>query len=410
MIVEIATPRGQEENLTMTEEAVQPLPGASLNEIVHSAINLARYCLGMDVAFVTEFKQGRRIFRHIASRTEQVPIKVGDSHPLEESYCQYIVSGEIPSIVDDSHIVPILKTLGATETMKIRAHLGVPIRLSDGSIFGTFCCYSRSPLSTLRENDVTAMTRFAGLIGSMLEQRVMAERTHEIVSMRISNVIDTRSLYIAYQPIVSLATGETAGFEALARFRAEPLRGPDKWFADAHSVSRGVELEMLAISSAIDDIARLAPHAYLSLNVSPCTILSGGLDVLLANAPLDRLVLELTEHAPIEEYDALETALASLRSTGLRLAIDDTGSGYASFRHILQLRPDIIKLDQTLIRNIHLDQGRHALAKGLITFANETGCMIIAEGVENAHELKVLKSIGVEAAQGYLFGRPTPLV
>jgi EAL domain-containing protein (putative c-di-GMP-specific phosphodiesterase class I) len=120
-------------------------------------------------------------------------------------------------------------------------------------------------------------------------------------------------------------------------------------------------------------------------------------------------VLELTEHAPIEEYDALQAALASLRSAGLKLAIDDAGSGYASFRHILRLRPDIIKLDQSLIRDIDLDQGRRALALGLITFANETGCTIVAEGVENERELAVLQSLGVAAAQGYLLGRPAPL-
>ncbi|MFC5461500.1 EAL domain-containing protein [Massilia niabensis] len=393
----------------MTEEALQRRPVASLNEIIHSAVNLARFCLGMDVAFVTEFKQGRRIFRHIASRNEQVPIKVGDSHPLEESYCQYIVNGSIPPVVDDSHIYPVLKALRATEAMEIRAHLGVPIRLSDGSVFGTFCCYSRKPSSTLRETDVTAMRRFAELISSVLEQRVMTERARETTSERVSNVIATHGMYIAYQPIVNLSTGMIAGFEALARFRAEPIRGPHEWFADAHSVSRGVELEVLAIGSAVYGIERIAPNAYLSLNVSPCTILSGALEALLAGAPLERLVLELTEHAPIEEYDALQAALASLRSAGLKLAIDDAGSGYASFRHILQLRPDIIKLDQSLIRDIDLDQGRRALALGLITFANETGCAIVAEGVENERELEVLKSLGVQAAQGYLLGRPAPL-
>jgi EAL domain-containing protein (putative c-di-GMP-specific phosphodiesterase class I) len=393
----------------MTEEAPQQRRVASMNEIIHSAVNLARYCLGMDVAFVTEFKHGRRIFRHIASRNAQVPIKVGDSHPLEESYCQYIVSGEIPPIVDDSHIYPILKALGATEAMAIRAHLGVPIWLSDGSVFGTFCCYSRSPSSTLRETDVTAMTRFAELIATILEQRVLDERALESASLRLSDAIDNRVLYIAYQPIVNLSTNEVAGFEALARFRCEPVRGPDKWFADAHAVARGVELELLAIRSAIDGIEQLAPQAYLSLNVSPCTILSGALAGALAGAPLDRLVLELTEHAPIEEYDALKAALASLRSAGLKLAIDDAGSGYASFRHILQLDPDLIKLDQSLIRDIDLDHGRRALAMGLITFADETGCTIVAEGVENERELAVLKSLGVGTAQGYLLGRPVPL-
>jgi EAL domain-containing protein (putative c-di-GMP-specific phosphodiesterase class I) len=395
--------------MSITHEAPYSLPASSLNDIIHSAINLARYCLGMDVAFVTEFKQGRRIFRHIASRTRQLPIKVGDSHPLEESYCQYIVSGEIPSIVDDSHIVPILKALGATEAMAIRAHMGVPIQLSDGSIYGTFCCYSRDPSSRLRDNEVTAMKRFAELIGRMLERSVLAERTRDIASMCIANVIDTRAIYMAYQPIVSLSTGEHTGFEALARFSAEPVRSPDEWFADAHSISRGVELEILAISSALDALVEIASNVYLSLNVSPCTILSGRLQIVLAGAPLDRLVLELTEHAPIDEYAALGAALAPLRNRGLKLAIDDAGSGYASFRHILQLRPDIIKLDQSLIRDIDLDQGRHALAKGLTTFATETGCTIVAEGVENERELTVLKSIGVQAAQGYFFGRPVPL-
>jgi EAL domain-containing protein (putative c-di-GMP-specific phosphodiesterase class I) len=385
-------------------------PGAaSLDEIIHAAVNLARFCLGMDVAFITEFRHGRRIFRHIAARNENVPIKVGDSHPIEESYCQYIVNGAIPAIVDDSHIVPILKALDATEAMSIRAHLGVPIRLSDGSVFGTFCCYSRNPSSTLRDGDVTAMTRFAELIASMLEGRVLAERARETTEQRLSDLIDAHAFHTAYQPIVQLSTGATAGFEALARFSAEPIRGPHEWFEDAHAVSRGVELELLAIRSAIEGLSRLAAGAYLSLNVSPCTILDGSLESFLAGVAPGRLVLELTEHAPIEEYGALKTALAALRSEGLKLAIDDAGSGYASFRHILQLQPDIIKLDQSLIRDIDLDGGRRALAMGLITFARETGCTIVAEGVENERELAVLKALGVTAAQGYLLGRPAAL-
>ena len=393
----------------MTEEAPQQQRIASIDEIIHAAVNLARYCLGMDVAFVTEFKQGRRIFRHIAARSTQVPIKVGDSHPLDESYCQRIVSGEIPALVDDSHIYPMLKALGATAAMEIRAHLGVPIWLSDGSVFGTFCCYSRTPMSTLRDTDVVAMTRFSHLIAIMLEQRILVERAQASASLRLSEIIEQDAMYTAYQPIFDLSTDEVAGFEALARFRCEPARGPAQWFADAHSAARGVEFELLAISKAIKGIGRLRPDAYLSLNVAPSTILSGGLAAALADVPPERLVLELTEHAPIEEYGALNAALASLRNAGLKLAIDDAGSGYASFRHILQLSPDIIKLDQSLIRDIDLDHGRRALAMGLITFAKETGSTIVAEGIENERELAVLKSLGVDTGQGYLLGRPAPL-
>lgn len=389
--------------------AMHPEPSATpLRDIIHAAIDLARICLGMDVAFVTEFKDGRRIFRHIATQEEFVPVRAGDSDPLAESYCQYVVDGQIPPVVDDSHIYPILKALDATEALQIRTHLGVPIRLSDGSVFGTFCCYSRRPGGGVRERDVQAMSRFAALIATLLEQRVIAERAHDAAAHRLAAIFDSQAMHMVYQPIVDVTTGAVVGVEALARFRSEPARGPEQWFEDAHAVSRGIELELLAIALAVANIARIAPQAYLSLNVSPHTVLSGALEAALAEAPVHRLVLEVTEHAPIEEYDSLCAALARLRAAGLRLAIDDAGSGYASFRHILQLRPDIIKLDRSLIREIDLDGGRRALALALVTFAAETGSRIVAEGVETEEELAVLKSLGVQAAQGYLLGRPVP--
>ena len=386
-----------------------PQHTTSIDTIIHSAVDLARTCLQMDVAFVTEFKEGRRIFRHIAARTDFVPIKVGQSDPIEESYCQHVVDGAIPAIVDDSHIYPILKRLDATRAMEIRAHLGVPIWLSDGSVFGTFCCYSRKPVSTLREVDVQAMSRFAKLIAAMLENRVLGERATQAIAMRLEEVIAQHALHLAYQPIVDLSTASVVGVEALARFGMAPQRSPDQWFADAHRVDRGAELELLAIELAIRNIERLPPKAYLALNVSPHTILGGGLARLLENAPLDRLVLEVTEHAPIEEYADLSANLAPLRRAGLRLAIDDAGSGYASFRHILQLQPDIIKLDRSLICDIHLDKGRRALASALTAFATETGSKVVAEGIESADELAVLRELAVHAGQGYLLGRPAPL-
>lgn len=381
-------------------------PQAPLQEIILSAVELARICLRMDVAFVSEFKNGRRIFRHIASNGP-LPVQPGHSDPLAESYCQHVVDGTIPPIVDDSHVYPILKRMSCTEALTIRAHLGVPIWLSDGSVFGTFCCYNRSPSSTLRAVDVEAMRRFAGLIASMLEQRVLAERAAEQTCARLAEVIHGRTIAIAFQPIVDLSGGGVLGYEALSRFPA-PETCPAGWFEDAHRVDKGSELELLAIELAVSSLPALPPQAYMSLNVSPCTILSGTLASRLGKAPLDRLVLELTEHAPVEEYPAIAEALASLRQSGLRLAIDDAGSGYASFRHILQLQPDIIKLDQSLIRGIDADPGRRALAAALTGFARDTGCDVVAEGVETDAELAVLRSLGIKAGQGYLFGRPAP--
>jgi len=358
----------------------------------------------MEVAFVSEFKHGLRIFRHIAAEGP-LPVQPGDAEPLADSYCQYVVDGSIPTIVDDSHIYPILKRLGCTDSMAIRAHLGVPIWLSDGSVYGTFCCYSHSPSTSLREIDADALRRFAGLIAAMLEQRVLAERAAEQTCARLIEVIDERAIRIAFQPIANLGDGAVLGYEALSRFPS-PDSCPAAWFEDAHRVDKGADLELLAIELALAALPALPPHAYLSLNVSPATILGGALAERLAAAPLDRLVLELTEHAPVEEYAAIAAALAALRARGLRLAIDDAGSGYASLRHILQLRPDIIKLDQSLIRDIDRDPGRRALAAALTAFARDTGCEVVAEGVETEAELAVLRGLHIKAGQGYLLGRP----
>ena len=163
------------------------------------------------------------------------------------------------------------------------------------------------------------------------------------------------------------------------------------------------------IEAALQGFDRLPADSYLSLNVSPETILAGAVSEVLARQPLDRLMLEVTEHALVQDYERLAEALEPLRREGLRLAVDDAGAGYASFRHILKLKPDVIKLDASLIRNVDSDTGCRALAAALIRFAEETGCKVVAEGVETQEELAMLRRLAVNKAQGYLLGRPSAL-
>ena len=172
---------------------------------------------------------------------------------------------------------------------------------------------------------------------------------------------------------------------------------------------RGARLELTAIRLALSAVASLPKDIYLAVNASPETILSGELHDTLNGMPAERIVLEITEHAHVENYDSLMHALQLLRNQGVRLAVDDAGAGYSSLQHILQLRPDLIKLDMRLVRNIDRDPARRALASALVLFARETGSQIIAEGVETAFELNALQSIGIERAQGYFLGRPMSL-
>lgn len=166
---------------------------------------------------------------------------------------------------------------------------------------------------------------------------------------------------------------------------------------------------MAVIKAALDSLARLPADVYLTINISPDNVTNGALARLLAKHAVDRVVLEVTEHVPIADYAQFEAALAPLRRRGLRLAVDDAGAGYASFRHIISLQPDFIKLDMSITRDIDTDRTRRALAAALIRFAEETGSRIIAEGVETESELAVLRKLGVDKAQGYLLGRPAPI-
>lgn len=237
--------------------------------------------------------------------------------------------------------------------------------------------------------------------------RAEAERAARIRSVRVMMAAD--QLRVVFQPIVHIASNEVVGVEALSRVDAEPRRGPDEWFADAAAVGLDEELEVHAIRTAIASLDTLRDGVYLSVNLSPRTLLSARLAAALADVPGHRLVLELTEHAEVEDYELLHRHLSSLRARGVRMAVDDTGAGYSSLRHILRLKPDIIKLDRTLIGGIDHDPVQRALSSSLVTFARELGGTVVAEGVENTEELVALERLGIPYAQGYHLGRPGPL-
>jgi EAL domain-containing protein (putative c-di-GMP-specific phosphodiesterase class I)/CheY-like chemotaxis protein len=226
------------------------------------------------------------------------------------------------------------------------------------------------------------------------------------VEERIHEALSGSGLTMALQPIVLLDTRETVGYEALARFDLEPRQGPDRWFADAELVGLRRELEIEAIRRALLHLAVLPPQVFLSLNTNPRTLVSSMLPGVLSAAPVDRIVLEVTEDAPIDDYEEFAEAIADLRRRGLRLAVDDAGAGFASLRHILLLEPDLIKIDGSLTEHIDTNVRSRALAVALTSFARETGAGVIAEAIERDEQLQALHEIGVTYGQGYLRGRP----
>jgi EAL domain-containing protein (putative c-di-GMP-specific phosphodiesterase class I) len=204
---------------------------------------------------------------------------------------------------------------------------------------------------------------------------------------------------------VRLATGEPIAYEALTRFGdGSP---PERRFADADAIGLGIELELATLRAAVESAAALPAGPFLSVNVSPRLVIGdGALSELLAAAARP-MVLEITEREPIDDYAAFREAVAG-RDLAVGWAVDDAGAGYASLRHIIELRPDYVKLDRGLVSGINGDPIRQALVAGMLHFAASIGVEIIAEGIETEIERLTIQGLGVELGQGYLFGRPAP--
>jgi EAL domain-containing protein (putative c-di-GMP-specific phosphodiesterase class I) len=213
-------------------------------------------------------------------------------------------------------------------------------------------------------------------------------------------------LRVHLQPVVSLRTGAVWGLEALARFPGHPQPGPAAWFRSAIRAGWGPALETVALCGALDVLDGLPEGITLSVNLSPTALLRPEVTALLLDAAPGRLLIEITEHEPVHDYPALLRALSGLRRAGARIGIDDFGAGHSSLRHVLQLAPDVVKLDISIIRNVDVDPSRQALVEAMLAFCARVGADVIAEGVEEAGELIALLDLGVQLGQGWFLARP----
>jgi EAL domain-containing protein (putative c-di-GMP-specific phosphodiesterase class I)/DNA-binding NarL/FixJ family response regulator len=226
---------------------------------------------------------------------------------------------------------------------------------------------------------------------------------------QVRAVIDAGGPRIVYQPLFDLTDGEYIGAEALARFDATPTRSPERWFEEADKAGLRIEMELSALRSAVADLDRLPAGTFLSVNASPVTCCSPDLPEVLADADPSRVVLELTEHTQVTDYQQLSRCLKPMRARGVRIAVDDTGAGFSSLSHVLALAPELIKLDIAMCRDVERDGARQALIHALVDFAGHIGAGVVAEGIESSEQLLALRDVGVRYGQGFFLGRAEPL-
>lgn len=374
--------------------------------VIEASLATLRRHLGMDVAFVSRFAEGRRHFEFVDTEADDSPVQRGASDPLEETYCARVADGRLPELVRDARTEPAVADLPATFALPVGAHMSVPLHRADGDLMGTLCCFSHEADESLRERDLQLLRMFADIVSTHLESLLDGDAARLEKRGLITAVLDGGPT-MAMQPIVHTDTWHVRGFEALARFPSDVGWNPEQWFAEARDVGLGVELEASAIRAALRLMPRLPDESLLSVNVSAEALVQPSVLEMLTGEHADRLIVELTEHTRIDDYGTLAGELAAIRRAGASLAVDDAGSGWAGLEHILQLQPEVLKLDRTLVRDIGTHPGRQAMVEAMLGFSGRVGALLIAEGVETDEELGMLGSLGVEYAQGYLLGRPT---
>lgn len=393
-------------------EGLSDLARVSLDgstESIDRMLSLARAALGMDVAFVSAFTDDAAVVEAFDGDVESFGIEAGTRVPLVETYCQRMLKGRLPSVVRDAMHDPRTADLPITRDAEIGAYVGVPVRLWDGRLYGTLCCLSHEPEPTLNARDIRFMRVVAEIVAEQIDRQELETEKRRLEWSRIRAVLDDEQVDVEFQPVFDLAEDRVVSLEALARFSREPVRSPADWFAEANGVGLGAELELAAIEVAVERLSAFPSDVALAINVSPATALHPRFFELVLGVA-DRLVIEITEHAQVEDYDELAEALAPLRACGARLAIDDVGAGFASLRHILRLQPDIVKLDLTLTHEISRDPAREALAWSLVRFAEGIEATITAEGIESPEDLAVLRSLGIAYGQGFYLARPSSLL
>lgn len=378
------------------------------DQLIQGALRLVRQHFGLDVAFVSHVVDGLRIFRYVDTDDAEIPVRAGAADPADEAYCTYVLDGRLPEYLPDPSRHPVSASLEVTHRLPVGTHLGVPIRLADGEVYGTLCAFSTAVRDDIEERDLGLLRMLAALIA----QQVQAAETGRLArgerGARLAKVADERDFVMHFQPIFDLASQRVVGVEALSRFPSLE-QGPAGVFAEAWEMGVGVELELAAVEVALEHLPRLPSDVFLAVNTAAATVASDRFRSLVCAHDQRRVVVEITEHAVVHDYAQLRAACRRLRELGVRMAVDDVGAGFSGLRHILSLSPDLLKLDGALVSGIDRSEEQQAMILALLTYATRTNTIVVAERVETRGEADTLRRMGIHHGQGYWLGRPGTL-
>ena len=347
-------------------------------------LSLAHAHLGMDASFISQCADGVQVVRALAG--DSAPFGLALDEPLTTA-CE-VLANEHAAPPDDQG-----------DRSGPRACVGVPLTLPSGEVYGTLCCVGHEAAS-LNDSDRNFMKTLADLLADLLRRRG-SQRQHA----KLVEATAAERVTVALQPVVNVMTGRLVGAEALPRLPGG-LGSPDDTVDQG--AGAGVELEIAAFEASLALAQRLPAEAYIAVNVSPAVLMDRRMvEALRCVEDPARCVLELSERHSVDGNTDLAGVLTELRGRGFRVAVDDVGAGYSSFHHVLELVPEIVKIDRSLVAGVAGDAARQRLISSIVLLGLDLDATVVAEGVEHADDLAAVLDLGVTTIQGDLVGPPT---
>tara|TARA_A100001391_G_scaffold18104_1_gene10128 strand:- start:21146 stop:22390 length:1245 start_codon:yes stop_codon:yes gene_type:complete len=392
------------------EASAPPLDGELASDPqIAGFLHSARDHLGLEIGLIGRWiDDDMREITHVDSALD-LPLEPGLRQHRDETYCWHVLNGDLPEMIADPAPYPAAQALGITHALPVGAHFSVPLRLSDGTVWGSFCAMSRQPDPTLTPRDLAIFESFAAMAAERIDTLIAEAALREQTRQRIEDMFEGDAVTIFQQPIHLLADSQPAGVECLARFPDVNKRSPGAWFGDAESTGLGEELEMTAVNGAIETVTSV-PDGFFAMVKAPARcVVSGAVRAALEAETAANVVVTLTQYAAAEDKLALVQALQAIRPTA-RVAIDMVGTSYASMQLAALVKPDFVKLDMALARNVASDPAARALVSAVVALVREWDGAVIAEGIEESAQAEAMKALGVSHGQGYLFARPMPMV
>ncbi|MBL7487308.1 EAL domain-containing protein [Frankia sp. AgB1.9] len=360
----------------------------------------------MDVAWLGRLDGDLLVLQMVSGDLANYGVMPGWSVHRDQSLFAKVLSGELPSLMADVQADPRSCGLPVVTEFGIRSYAATPVTDVLGRVYGMVGCMGREPCPSLPERDGGLLRMVASFLTEFVIdlRRLWDERSE--VWRQVREVLDQGGPRMVFQPVADLTTGQTVAVESLARFPAG-VRGPDELFADATGTGLGRELELAAVRNALHELPQIPADVLLAVNASPATVTSQLVDLVVQTGTPHRVTVEITERNKIGNDRDVLLSLEELRGHGTHIAVDDVGSGYSGIEELLQLRPDVIKVDAFIVHGIDCDPARRTVASGLARLAGDIGGHVVAEGIESRAELDAVVDAGIGYGQGYLLGRPS---